>query len=46
MDTGILEFIGMETRDGHMYCGFYCVGDSRWAQACGAYGDAGTRWAK
>jgi hypothetical protein len=33
MGTGIVEFIGMETRDGHMY--YYRVywdGDTRWAQ--------------
>ena len=29
MGTGIVEFIGMETRDGHRYCGDYWDGDKR-----------------
>ena len=32
MDTGVVEFIGMETRDGHRCCGVYWDGDMRWAQ--------------
>ena len=27
MGTGIVEFIGIETRDGQSYCGPYWVGD-------------------
>jgi len=30
MDTGKIEFIGMETRDGHRYFGVYWNGDTRW----------------
>ena len=32
MGTGVVEFIGMETRDGHRYCGVYWDGDTRWEQ--------------
>jgi hypothetical protein len=30
--TGIVEFIGMETRDGHGYFRVYWDGDTRWAR--------------
>ena len=29
MGTGILQFIGLETRDGRMYCGVCWDGDTR-----------------
>ena len=32
MGTGIVEIIGMETRDGHRNCGDYWNGDTRLAQ--------------
>ena len=32
MGTGIVEIIGMETRDRHRYCGDYWCGDTIWAQ--------------
>ena len=30
MGTGIVETIGMETRDWHRNCGDYWIGDKRW----------------
>jgi hypothetical protein len=31
ISTGIVNFIGMEIRDGHKYCGAYWDGNTRWA---------------
>jgi hypothetical protein len=32
MGTSIVDFIGMDTRDGHRYCGVFSDGATRWAQ--------------
>ena len=32
MTIGIVEFVGIETRFGHMYCGLSWDGDTRWAK--------------
>ena len=32
MGTGIVEIIGMETRDGYRYCRDYWNGDTKWVK--------------